>query len=88
MDDHKALVHSSFEPEIGSDVDWTGDTSFAALSVDSLQLFVLLAIAEELADCEFPAALLEQMESVGELVDWTVVVLSQRTSAADSSSDG
>lgn len=88
MDDPEARVRSIFESEIGSAVDWTGDTSFAALSVDSLQLFVLLAIAEEIADSEFPATLLEQVESVGELVDWTVVALGQRTGAADASSDG
>lgn len=88
MDDHEAHVRSQFEAEFDGEIDWSAETSFIALGVDSLQFFVLVTIAEELADREFPSTVFDQIESVGELVEWTVVALAQRSDAASSSSDG
>lgn len=88
MGELEALVLATFQAEIAFDVDWSTDTSFASLGVDSLQLFTLVALAEDLADSEFPSALLDQVESIRELVDWTVVALEQRSDSSHPSIGG
>lgn len=82
MGEPAGSLRLALEAELGCNVDWDGDSSFARLGIDSLMLMELIAVVEDWADGCLPDTLVDSIESVRELADWGAVT------AANQRSDG